>query len=84
MGSIVEIPQVLEWNVLVLIPKGNIDTQEIVLLEMLWKVMEAFIDTGLWASIQFHDVLHGLHVRRGMRTATIEIKLSQELAIVEK
>ena len=33
--------------ILVLIPKGNTDNRSIVLLEFLWKVVEADIDTLL-------------------------------------
>ena len=46
-------------------------------METLWKVMEAIIDTRLQASIQFHDVLHGLRAGRGIRAATMELKLAQ-------
>ena len=35
----------LSWNILVLIPGGNADTQVVGLLEVLWKVVEAVIDT---------------------------------------
>ena len=43
------IPQELVWTVLVLIPKGTTDTRVIGLLETLWKVVEALIDTFLHA-----------------------------------
>ena len=41
-----EIPQELGWTVLVLIPKGTTYTRDIGLLETLWKVAEALIDTN--------------------------------------
>ena len=69
---------------MVLIPKGNTDTQGIGLLEMLWKVVESIIDTHLWSSIQFHNVLHRFRAGWGKRTATIEIKIAQELASVDQ
>ena len=46
-----EIPQDLGWTVLVLIPKGTTKTRGIGLLETLWKVVEALIDTCLRASL---------------------------------
>ena len=41
----------LWWTVLVLIPKGTIDTRGIGLLETLWEVVEALIETSLHASL---------------------------------
>ena len=46
-----EIPQDLGWTVLVLITKGTTDTTGIRLLDTLWKVVEALIDTCLRASL---------------------------------
>ena len=46
------------WTVLFLIPKGTTDTQAIVLLETLWEVVYALINTHLRASLKFHEVLH--------------------------
>ena len=46
-------------TVLVLIPKANADNGGIRMLEIVWKVVEAVIDTQIKAVVQFHDVLHG-------------------------
>ena len=46
-------------------------------------MVEALIDTRLRASIQFHDVLHGLRDRRGTGTAIIELNLAQELTGID-
>ena len=46
--------------------------------------MEYIIDTCLRASIQFNDVLHGFRSGRGTGAANMELKLSQELAIVDQ
>ena len=75
-----KITQELGWNVLVLIPKGTIDTRGISLLETLWKLVEALIDTCIRASLQFHNLLHVLLSRRGTRTDIMDLNLSQELA----
>ena len=54
-----DITQDLVCTVLVLIPKGTMNTRGIGLLDTLWKVIEALIDTRLRASLQFHDVIYG-------------------------
>ena len=46
-----ETPQELGWEILVLIPKGTTDTRGIGLLDTLWKLVEALIDTCLHASM---------------------------------
>ena len=53
-----EISQELGWTILVLISKLTINRRGIVLLESLFKVMEALIGTCLHASLQMNDVLH--------------------------
>ena len=63
-----------------MISKINTDNRGIGILETLWKVVEAIIDTRLQASIQFQDVLHKFCSGRGKGTATMDIKLTQELA----
>ena len=51
-----EILRELGWKILVLIPKENMDTRVIDLLESLWKVVEVIIYTHLRASVRLHDV----------------------------
>ena len=53
------IPTELVWTVLVLITKGNRDTWGIGMLKVVWKVVEAVIDTQIRTVVQFHNVLHG-------------------------
>ena len=79
---IVEIPQELGWTVLVIITKCIIDTWGIGLLETLWKVVEALIETRLRVSLQVHDYLHGFQARRGMMTDIMDLKLAQEFSSV--
>ena len=76
------IPQELGWTILVLIHKGNTDTQGVGLLETLLKVVEAIINIHLQDSIHFHDALHGFHVGKVTGTATMYIKITQELSSV--
>ena len=78
-----EIPRELRWMILVLIPKGTTDTRGIILLETLWKLVEALINTRLKTSLQMHDVLHGFRYGRWTGTAIMELKLAQELARID-
>ena len=78
-----DIPQELEWTILVLIPKGTTDTLGIGLLETLWKVEEVIIDTCLRACLQFHDVLHSFRSRRGTGTSIMDPNITQELSSVD-
>ena len=70
--------------ILVLIPKGTTDTRGIILLETLWKLVEALINTRLKTSLQMHDVLHGFSDGRWTGTAIMELKLAQELARIDQ
>ena len=83
-GPTGEIPQELGWTFLVVIPKGTTDTRDIGMLETLWKVVGALINTGLCASLQMQGVLHGFSPGRGTRTSIMEIKLAQDLASIEQ
>ena len=68
--------------VIVLIPNGKNDTQSIGLLEFLWKVVEAIIETCLRVSVCLHDILHGFHEGRGTGMAILELNLVQELSSI--
>ena len=77
------IPQQMTWMVIVLLPKGGGDYRGIGLLEPLWKVVEVLMDKRFLA-IEFHDCLHGFLAGRGTGTATMEVKLAQQLAYREQ
>ena len=77
-----EKPIELGWTILVLFPKGNTDTQGISLMETLWKVVEAIIDTRLREIISFHGFLHGLCVVRLTGATILDLKLAQDLASI--
>ena len=70
---------IIMWTLLVLIPKCNIVTQGIELLEVVWKVVESVIDSRIKTAVRFNYVLRVFHEGRGMGTAIMEIKLAQEL-----
>ena len=79
-----DIPQELEWTVLVLISKGTTNTRGIGMLETLWKVVELMMDTHLRASLHMYNVLHGFKERRGTGTDITELNISQEIVIIDQ
>ena len=80
MGQNGEILTELGWMILVLTPKGNTNTQGVILMETVWKVVEEIIDTRLREIISFHNILHDISMWKGMRRAILNLELSQELA----
>ena len=78
------IPTYLVFIILILVPNGNRDTQGIRLLEVLWNVMEAVIDTRIKKAVVFHDFLHEFCAGRGTGKFIIDINLVQDLATVDQ
>ena len=78
------LPTELSWIILVFIPKINTDTQGIVLLKVLWNIVEAVISTQVKMVVQFHDVLHGFCARRGTGVAIMELKMAQDMYIIDQ
>ena len=68
---------------MVLIPKGNTDTWGIGLLDTLWKVVEALIDTCLSTTFQLYNILRKFRVGRGTGTNIMELNLAQDIAIID-
>jgi retron-type reverse transcriptase len=79
-----ELPTVLPWSTMVLLPKPDGSSRGIGLLEVLSKLLTSIIDGRLKAAIAFHDALHGFWPRRGTTTAIIEAKLFQQLALIQQ
>ena len=75
-------PGEMGYTVMVMIPKVNVDTQGIRLIEVVWKVVDAVVDTRIKAEVQFHGVLHRSCPGRGTGTSIMELKLAQDLASV--
>ena len=74
----------LIWNILVLIPKGNEYNQGINMIDVMWKVVEAIIDTRIKTLVTFHDILHVFCASTGTGTASMELNMMQELASIDK
>ena len=64
---------------MVLLTKGKADYRGIGLVEVVWKVCATVVDCRLKRSVTLHDALHGFRTGRGMRKATLEAKLVQQL-----
>ena len=59
----------------VLIPKGKKEYWGIGLVEVMWKVVAAILNSRLTTSITFHDLIHGFQAGRMTGTANLEAKL---------
>ena len=79
-----EMAEEVTWQVVVLIPKGKKDYRCIVLVEVMWKVVAAILNSRFAASITYHNALHGFREGRGTGTATLEAKLLQQLAALRE
>ena len=64
------------WTVLLLIIKVNTYTQVIRMQEVVWKVVEAVINTRIELVAQFHNELHRFCAGRGTGTTIMELKLA--------
>ena len=78
------LPTELSWTILVLLPKFHASTQGICLLEVLWNVVEAIIDTWINTVVKFYDVLHGFSSNRGMGVAIMDHNMAQDLASIDQ
>ena len=59
----------------VLINKGRGEYIGIGLVGFIWKVCVSIMDNRIWATITFHDALHGFRQVRGEATAIMKVKL---------
>ena len=72
------------WQAVVLIPKWEVEYRCIVLLEVVWKVVEAIINRRITASTSFHGVLHSFRACRGTGNTTLKAKLLHQLAVMRE
>ena len=71
------------WQTVILIPKGKGEFRGIGLVEVIWKLLTLILHQRL-TTIKLHDVLHGFREGRGTGTATLEVKLLQQLAAMRE
>ena len=69
---------------LFLILKGVGDNRVIGLVEVVWKAVELILNCRFTASITYHDSLHGFREVRGTGTATLEVKIIQQVTFMRK
>lgn len=76
-----ELPQVMSYQILVLIPKAEQGKcPRIGLLEKPWKIIALIINQRL-SGVQYHSALHGFCQGHGMGTCILEAKLAAQTAI---
>ena len=54
------------------------------MLDTLWKMVEALINTCLCASLHIHDALHRFRSGRGTGTSITELKIAQDLSSIDQ
>ena len=72
------------WQAVVLIPKWKKYYRDIVLVEVMWKVVAAILNRRFTTSITYHNSLHGFWAGCGTGTATLEAKLLQTLTALRE
>ncbi len=77
------IPEQMTWILIILFPKGRGRNRGIGLLEPCWKVTESILVQHLLA-IKFHNLLNGSINVKGTGTTTIEVKLAQQLVVLDQ
>ena len=68
----------------VLITKGKKEYRGICLMEVMWKVVAAVLNSHFTASITYHDFLHGFWASRSTGTTTLKAKLLQQIAALRE
>jgi hypothetical protein len=66
-----QLPTEVNWLYLTLIPKPQGGLRGIGLLETLWKLVEAIIDTRIKKTVKLHDALHGFCSRHDTAPASL-------------
>ena len=69
---------------MVLVPNEKGGYRDIVLVEVMWKVVAVILNHRLIASITYHNFLNGFRSGCGTGTTTLEAKLLQKLAALRK
>ena len=67
----------IEWDKMVLIPKGKGGYRGIGMVKVLCKVCLVVVNFPLKRSVMLNNTLHGFREGRGKGTATLEAKLDQ-------
>ena len=73
-----------EWKTVVLILKWNMKFRGIGIVEVIWKAVPGVVNFRIGAAVDFHDMLHGLMVGIVIGTASLEVKLLQNLTVMRE
>ena len=74
-----EVPISCNTAVYLSLPKVKKYTRGIGFIEVMWKIVEAVINTPIKMTVKFHDILYGFYTHQGTGTAIMELNMSQEL-----
>ena len=78
------IPDEAAWKEVVLIPKRGEEYRGISLIEVVWKAVAVILNLRFTAAITYHDFLHGFRTDHVTGTATLELKLLQQVAALRE
>ena len=74
----------MSYIIFVLLPKVNTDTWGIGFLEVHWNSVEAVINTSINMAVKFCDIIYSFCTHQGTVTVIIEMKMSQDLGIIDQ
>ena len=72
------------WKAVVLITKEGGEYHSIGLMEVIWKVVTVILNCRFTAAITYHDSLHGFWEGCSTGTATLEVKMLQQVAALRE
>ena len=72
------------WQMVVLLPKGNIKYRGIELVPFIWKMVPGITNPRIGAVVSFHNVLHGFRADRGMGTAPPEANMIHNMTYIRE
>ena len=78
------IPEKAAWQEVVLTPKGGGEYRGIGLVEVIWKEVEVILNHRCTSAITYHNLLHGFRAGRGTGTATLKLKLLQNVSALRE
>ena len=71
-------------TILVPPPKVNLDTRGIEIIDILWEVVKAIIETRIKTVVILHGILHGFCPSRGTEAPINELNMAQEIASIDQ
>ena len=72
------------WQAVFLIPKGGGDYHGIGLVDVIWKTVAVILNRRFTVAITYHKYLHIFRAGCGTGTATLDVKLLQQVAALRE